>query len=328
MEQLIRVLQVLICLDPKKGSTHYTRVITLQLLVLLYQERNKTPAWAMLINNFSVFNEETGELAFSVLARCVLGDSLKSKFDHLNNMYTLLHTYISLAEDVKNDMSLDVTAQAWRKKIMADSTEVLAVRAWFESFARRIRHNSWFVYEGETGYKNASTATRHQTTRGTAPPMFSENRITAGVEHVLAKCRKMLVDNRFGYQVSHVWPEFKDQVPVPAPGALHPIDDEGVTSDDSDAEYLPTDAQEEKQSRKRKDAPDAKSDSDNDTDDEKHETPAEDVAPGPSMDTDARGQAVGWGTAANVNPGNILPDPRSARRAGAVRDFGVMVPYE
>jgi hypothetical protein len=44
-------------------------MILLNMLVLDYQKRINTPAWQMFVNNFSLFNEESGEMSFSALAR-------------------------------------------------------------------------------------------------------------------------------------------------------------------------------------------------------------------------------------------------------------------
>lgn len=322
MRQLFLVLQVLICLDPKTGSVPYTRAIMLQLLVLLYQSKANTVAWQMLVNNFSAFNEETGELAFSVLARCVLGDSTKSKFEHLNNMYTLLHTYIAISEDVRNDVSDAGPNQAWRKKIAADAMEVQSVRFWFEGFLRNLRHNSWTVYSGEKGYPSSVAASNHQATRGTVQPMFTQERVDLGLALVLSKCRKMIVGNIWGYQVRHIWPEFNHPAPPLPAGAVSQLEssDDGDETDDED--YKPEDLHlEQHKSNKRKGAPHSEPDSDDSDEKEEETAGSSSSSSSSSLDFDARGEPVPWSAAGAVTEANITPLARSTRRQNAARDW-------
>ena len=88
VKMLIRLLHVLISLNTPREHG-YTASIVTQILIVLYQKKHDTPAWRMLKHDFTVFNEEVGEMAFSILARCVLGDSSQSRLEHLNEAYTL-----------------------------------------------------------------------------------------------------------------------------------------------------------------------------------------------------------------------------------------------
>ena len=74
VRQLVKVLQVLLALRGSRKSAYVDGII-MQLLVLLYQHNKSLPMWTMLVNNANVYNEEAGEQAFSVLSRCVLGDT-------------------------------------------------------------------------------------------------------------------------------------------------------------------------------------------------------------------------------------------------------------
>ena len=70
----------------------------MQLLILMYQKEKNLPTWQMFMGSPSVFNEEAGEMSFSVLARCCLGDTTRMMFEHMSNMYKL--TGLSETTDV------------------------------------------------------------------------------------------------------------------------------------------------------------------------------------------------------------------------------------
>lgn len=159
VRQLVKVLQVLLALRGSRKSAYVDGII-MQLLVLLYQHNKSLPMWTMLVNNANVYNEEAGEQAFSVLSRCVLGDTQKSKFDHLNRMYTLLHRYMAADEDCREGyMENRVT---WRKSYDLDSPEVTGTKAFLEHLLRRISHNSTTIYDGtKSSFKSAASAAAH-----------------------------------------------------------------------------------------------------------------------------------------------------------------------
>jgi hypothetical protein len=84
------MLQLLIILAENKSNT-YIRSVIMQLLIILHQKQHNLPTWLILKSSLSLFNEEAGEMSFSVLSRCVVGDTIKHKLDYMNNMYCSIH---------------------------------------------------------------------------------------------------------------------------------------------------------------------------------------------------------------------------------------------
>jgi hypothetical protein len=316
---------VLLTLAKTTGSNNYTRAITLQLLVLCYQAQERTCAWRMFENNLSCFNEETGELAFSLLARSVLGDSMKSKFDHLNDLYTLLHTYLTTTNDIKADQDRDGPARNWRKVLKRDSEEVTGTTAWLKGFLRKLKHNDLRVYNGEVAcYKSSSLAAANLVARGKRAPMYSDDIQDARLEHVIGRCATLLRSSELAHDMSDVWPEFAHQPPVLVVFAA-PAHEDDLDERDDDSDYeqpAPVGAVPHHLRNQLVDSCDGDS-----VDDEVVAPVAPDVAVAGAREKDARGEQVTWNEwqhGNGVSSRNILSESRSSRRGGAKRDFSHM----
>lgn len=310
------MLHVLLALS-KNGSSNYTRCITMQLLVLIHQKKNNTPAYQMLANNLAVFNEEAGEMCFSVLARCVLGDSMKSKFEHLNSMYTLLHTYMAIADDIVDDQDMAGPSRNWRKRIDPEGEEVTAVKAWFKMTLRRIKHNNFRQYDGTpNSYQSAAAAAKHMTQRTSAGHMFHMPTILAKRDHVFKSVKASILKNTLTVCMVPIWPEFEHKLP---PSELDRIEYVGDDEDAEDAdEWAPdTPPPPEAGAGKRKQLSDSDSDMrENSPASEAEQDPEEKKHDG-SRDFDARGDRVNWDEwlrGDSIKASNILPGTGRPRR--------------
>ena len=99
MQMLYKLTRLVMCLDGNYRT--YQKGMMMQLLILLYQQKHDLPTWKMFTRSVSVFNEEAGEMSFSVLSRVVLGDNLKMKFDHMDKMYKLTRAYSEASEALR-----------------------------------------------------------------------------------------------------------------------------------------------------------------------------------------------------------------------------------
>lgn len=137
---------------------HYPRQMLSFLLILEHWRKTNYVAIQLMNKNTSVNNEENGEQTFSVLAKCVLGDTTKSNFQHLSDIYSLLPLY----RDVKNDIHADLnysTSLSWRHEIKKDSSEVAAAAFFFNQLVRRVQTSTYKTYDGtEASYKNVTAA--------------------------------------------------------------------------------------------------------------------------------------------------------------------------
>ena len=100
--QLFRMVRLMICLNQSHKT--YAKSMMMQLLILMYQKEKNLPSWQMFMGSPSVFNEEAGEMSFSVLARCCLGDTTKMMFEHMSNMYKLTSLYAETTDVLRTEL--------------------------------------------------------------------------------------------------------------------------------------------------------------------------------------------------------------------------------
>ena len=317
MQHLVRLLQVLMA--TKRPQQHnYGKSIVMQLLLLLSQAKANVPVWQLFKNNMAAFNEEVGELAFSVLARAVLGDAQKSNFNHLNEMYTLIHTYRAVDDDVRQDIDKTGPKCNWRHVVDCDGEKVDATKSWLVAFIRKLRYNQLSVYNGsKKGYASAVGAAAAQTRRATRHPMWEDASIRANLALAIATARKTYMDQAWGHCISSVWPELKHRVAMDrsrSEVACSGADEEdAVMAEEPDP---PPAADPEEEEKEEEEIPELE---DPDEFEEYDVEPPVSARRRPTMDVDARGEDVSWRDWGNVDMRFATDAPRSSRRAAARR---------
>ena len=150
--------------SPHRGeSHHYPKLILANLCILAYWTNTNYIGMRMMDSNISVVNEELGEMTFSMLARCVLGDHHKFSVDHMNDMYQLLPVY----RDLRNDVSSDVhstSSISWRNTIDPEGNDVAAVAHFFRQRIAEVLRLNFTSYDGSPGcYKSRQASASHLT---------------------------------------------------------------------------------------------------------------------------------------------------------------------
>jgi hypothetical protein len=205
---LVRVLQVLIVIKRDQDKGGYIKAIVTQLLVILHQQTTGLPHWKMLKHNLAAWNEETGELAFAVLSRCILGDATKSKFEHLDAVYTLLHTYREMDEDLRTDNDIKGPKQNWKTRVKSDHEAVQATVAWLKERMRRLQHHDVSIYDGsDQGTKSLAKAAEHMEPRKHQKPMYDEAKQAHLIDKWMTRAQDRLVRSDWGATQQAIWPE-------------------------------------------------------------------------------------------------------------------------
>ena len=143
----------------------YSYAIVTSLLVWAYQKTNKTAAWKIFINNCAIFNEESGEMSFGVLAGANVGDTKTADFNHMNTLYSNLRVYMSASQGMRlsSGNSEFVDPKHGRNYIKPGSEEVQTVGAYVNSIIRKLMRQRHRMYDGEKeGYQNSTKAEDHQ----------------------------------------------------------------------------------------------------------------------------------------------------------------------
>lgn len=142
VNHLRRITLVFACLQ----CDQYTIANIYNLHVLTYhQEEQRLPFADLVANDVGLFSEEAGEIAFSLLARSTLGDSVEDKHTHLANNFCALGAMRSmdLAGFAKDDLP---TTSSTRTAIEKDASEVRSLGEHFRGVLRALADSSFATY--------------------------------------------------------------------------------------------------------------------------------------------------------------------------------------
>ena len=312
----------------------------------------------MLKTSLSAFNEESGELMFSILARCSLGDSGRNSFEYMEKIYTLLHTYRAVDEDLFEDTEKTGPKRNWRKKL--DPAAIAATEDWLKLYVRKLKGNQMTFYDKATpdAYKNAVCAARNQIPietflkgPGAAVAMFDQKRIEKEFpEYVKKAIAKFTGQVWAAESMGSIWPEFMPRPLSPNEGdggmgetadrrdwqeeVGDGMDEEDQVEQQTSCEFeqqQPSDQQAHQQSGDVKEGPDGDSaDSDDSEKDMDHKHAGEAEAPQPEKRTstrniDGNGNRASWKTWGNVHSGNLSIEPHRSRTRTNFSAFAPMV---
>jgi hypothetical protein len=203
------MLQLLIILAETK-SNGYIRSVIMQILIILHQKNHNLPTWKILDKSLSLFNEEAGEMSFSVLSRCVLGDTIKHKLDYMNNMYSSIHFMQEVDLEMREDNGKKFTQDHnFRHSFSEDSPEVSATKEFILSRIRLAIHGDLRQYDGtQKGYTSAVSSANHQTVFIRKVPLWDLN-VGEMLDKHIAKTKDIFINTNFGQRHVFYWPEMK-----------------------------------------------------------------------------------------------------------------------
>ena len=190
---------------PHRGTPHvYPRIQMTHLLVLAYWKSIDHVAYQMMQNNMASVSEDLGELSFSMLARCVLGDHIKSDIVHMDQLYKLLPVYRSIKKDIGDDTN-NKDAMSWHHTIQPDAVEIHAVAFFFNRMIGEVLSNTFRSYSGESaGYKSRNAAAEHLT-EDFLPPVYIDNYDDLDIHDILRSIPTAL-EGFFLQDHQHIWP--------------------------------------------------------------------------------------------------------------------------
>ena len=139
-----------------KQKNAYCRSMFMHMLLLIYQSKHNLPAWQMYAKSASVFNEEVGEISLSVLSRVVLGDTLKSDFEHMSKLYLLQHQYRAVANDIRIDEQRKQRAPTGYTMLEKREVAQTRVTDFMVATIAAIEANTYRIYSGNVNKNNAA----------------------------------------------------------------------------------------------------------------------------------------------------------------------------
>jgi hypothetical protein len=197
------------------GCWEYTRCLILQLNLLLHHKKQNSGVWQMLKANPAAFNEEVGEMSFSILARCTLGDTQKHRFKHISDIYSMIHVYRQLNEDIHQDLAAPLQEKKFttgKFMVRDDSTEVETMVVFFQSMIRNITAGCFRVYDGtKAGYASKTGALDHMVEEVNPSRVLSCSSIRRNITMVQKKVATEIGGFWLDPYVEQ-WPEAKQEI--------------------------------------------------------------------------------------------------------------------
>jgi len=134
-------------------SDVYMNSLLCELLVQSHNLENELPSFDLLNNAFSLFNEEVGEMSFSVLARLMYSKSHEVDLNIVNKLYVLVHEYAALDDDIVADLDKKGMRNGFTK-INYEGETAKSIRYFLTTIVRQLRCNQFKIYTGEPKFGN------------------------------------------------------------------------------------------------------------------------------------------------------------------------------
>ena len=93
----LRLLKVFLVLDNKQCK-EYQRALSMSIVLWFRMRAHNHPAWQIFKNNASAFNEESGEICFSVLARgiAIASSGIRSDCKAVSRKFCLIKSSVAV----------------------------------------------------------------------------------------------------------------------------------------------------------------------------------------------------------------------------------------
>jgi len=97
------LLKVFLLIDCE-GSREYQKALVCSITQWVLFKEQGHPCWQMFKNNASCFNEESGEISLSILARSISAGGAKVDLEQVRTIFCLLKSKVQLASDMNIDL--------------------------------------------------------------------------------------------------------------------------------------------------------------------------------------------------------------------------------
>lgn len=189
-----------------RKAHHYPKIQLSFLLILEHWKATRYCGYRMMCNNMGIFNEEIGEITFSVLSRCVLGDTVKDNIQHMNRMFSLLPVYKAVTRDVQVDRNAMNTI-TWRHKIKMDCDELKTAEVFFKRVIRQIKNDSYYSYDGSVAcYTNTINAGTHMVKAMRDKVYMNDNELNTYITGLINEIT-IDIQSHFVHPHRDIWPE-------------------------------------------------------------------------------------------------------------------------
>jgi hypothetical protein len=160
----IRLLKVFTLIGGRSCS-EYIRALTVNVLLWSHWERTDHPCWKIFVQNASAFNEESGELAFSCLARTLsTGGGTRLECPAVSRLFFLMKSKMEIAADLNFDLGCDDFGKSKGRLVRQSSSDVTATAAHFQTVIRHILARRFRHYDQNCGHLDKKDAKKARPT--------------------------------------------------------------------------------------------------------------------------------------------------------------------
>jgi len=188
-----------------KSCSEYIRALTASILLWSNYEKSQHPCWLLFQHNASLFNEESGEISLSVLARDISRGGVRSDCKKVSTTFKLVKAKSELAQDIGIDLAgEDFGSDDHGRRIRDDSEEVLATTAYLRTVIRHILAGSYMHFDKDCGVR----ANRVNSARPTVPMAAFEACYRSVAPFLDAAVAKLRAGTESFWTVAHadIWP--------------------------------------------------------------------------------------------------------------------------
>ena len=147
-----------------RSCTEYIRALTASIMLWGHYESTQHPCWELFRHNASAFNEESGEISLSALARDISRGGVRSDCEKVSKTFKLVKAKAEVAEDIGIDLAGDdFGSEASGRSVKVDCPEVQATTAFFRTVIRHVLAERWQHYDKDCGQLGKGVRTARPT---------------------------------------------------------------------------------------------------------------------------------------------------------------------
>ena len=213
LEMQHRVMTIFLLLDGPQAR-EYQKALSTSVHLWEWMRAKSHPAWSIFKNNASVFNEESGEICFSVLAREIAGSGIRSDCEAVSRRFALIKSKIQVSQDFNVDLCGDDFASRDHCKVDRRSEEVKAASSFFKRMIRSLTSGSHRHYGPDCGVLDQKDRRRQAARKTVAAEVMPK--IKLKVADQLGQVSKTVEASHRAYWVyAHrdIWPAAKPSLP-------------------------------------------------------------------------------------------------------------------
>ena len=220
------LLTIFLLLDGPQ-SREYQKALSTSIHIWEWLRANNHPGWVIFKNNASVFNEESGEVCFSVLAREIAGSGVRSDCEAVSRKFGLIKSKMEVGQELQVEMCGEDFSSNHHGKVLSTSDDVKATVEFFKRMIRQVKNGTHRHYDATCGVLDQKMRRRKESRKTVAMDMVPALKLMAS--HNLASVVTKVQESLRSYWVFDHRDIWADAMP-----ALPEMDDESDLSGDGE----------------------------------------------------------------------------------------------